>query len=76
MKYENIANDRDFIDFCNRRKLKPNTIKQYLHALGIYTNLIHKTLTEMIEEAEDEEDLGPRIRRRKVKNIYLNSNST
>ena len=52
MKHENIANDPDFIDFCNSRKLKPNTIKQYLHALGIYTNLIDISLSEMIEEAE------------------------
>ena len=67
MKYEHIASDPDFIDFCNRRKLKPNTIKQYLHALGIYTNLIDKSLTEMIEEAEDEEDEGTRLRKRKVR---------
>ena len=67
MKYEHIANDPDFVDFCNRRKLKPNTVKQYLHALGIYTNLIGISLSKMIEEAEEEEDKGLRLRRRTVR---------
>jgi integrase len=67
MKYEHIANDPDFIDFCNRRKHKTNTTHQYLHALGMYTDLIGKSLPELIKEAEDEEDEGIRLRKRTIR---------
>jgi integrase len=67
MKAEDIKNDPDFIDFCKRRNLKHGTIVRYIHALHIYTELLNKTLSELIEEAEEEEDNGIRLRRSKIR---------
>jgi len=67
MKYEHVTNDHDFIEFCNRRKLKPNSVLQYRHALGIYSELIGKSLSELLKEAENEEDQGIRIRNRTIR---------
>ncbi|WP_048190710.1 site-specific integrase [Methanobacterium sp. SMA-27] len=67
MKAEDIKNDPDFVDFCKRRNLKYGTIVRYIHSLHLYTELIGMTLSELIEEAEEEEDSGMRLRRRKIR---------
>lgn len=62
-----IKQHPDFLDFCKRRNLKSSTIKKYVIALHKYTDLIGLDIDEMIEEAEEEEDLGLRLRKRKIR---------
>ena len=67
MKPEDIENDPDFVDFCQRRNLKKGTIVRYIHSLHLYTKLLNMTLAELIEEAEEEEDKGIRLRLSKLR---------
>ena len=54
---KSIKQHPDFLDFCKRRNLKNSTINRYVIALHKYTDLIDLDINEMIEEAEEEEDL-------------------
>jgi integrase len=61
-----------FKEFCSNRELSTASIKVYKYALRRYSNFTNKSLEELIEEAEDEEEEGIRLRKRKI-NQYLTS---
>lgn len=65
-----IDNEPIFNDFCLNRELSPNSIHLYKYALRKYSNFTNKSLKELIEEAEVEEDSGIRLRKRGI-NKYL-----
>ena len=67
MNSKSIKQHPDFLDFCKRRNLKSSTINRYVIALHKYSDLIDLDIDEMIEEAEEEEDLGLRLRKRKIR---------
>jgi hypothetical protein len=60
-----------FMEFCNSRSLTPNSITLYGISLNKYILFTGKTLEELLDEAELEEDVGIRMRKRKLKK-YLN----
>jgi len=65
-----IENEEKFKEFCFDREIRTSTINNYKNALQKYCNFIGMTLDELIREAEDEEDSGIRLKRRKI-NTYL-----
>jgi len=70
-KYKsNIDNEPIFNEFCANRELSYNSTRLYKYALKKYSNFTNKTLEELIEEAEDEEEAGIRLRKREI-NKYL-----
>ena len=60
-----------FKEFCGNRELAENSIRLYKVYLQKYSDFTGKKLEELIEEAEDEEDNGIRLRKRKITK-YLN----
>ncbi len=50
---QTIKKDTHFIDFIDSRDLRESTIKHYAKRLTTFCNLIGKTPTELIEEAEE-----------------------
>jgi len=46
-----------FKEFCYNRELSNSSIKNYKYALRRYSNFTNKTLEELIEEAENQEEL-------------------
>ena len=63
----NIKEDPHLIDFLENRHLKPASIDQYTRQLKQYCKFTKKTPTELIEEAEDEEEERIRMKNRKIK---------
>ena len=57
-------------EYVLNRKLKPETIRSYTRKLQIYSKVTELTLTQLIEEAEDDEDNGIRLRKRRIKNNF------
>lgn len=53
--------------FCNEKQLSENTIRFYQSAANIYEKITGKTLDELIEEADKEEEDGVRWKNRKIK---------
>lgn len=68
---EDIINDEHFKEFVNSRSIRETTKKQYISRVFNYCSFLNKTPTEIIEEAEEEEDLRIRMKKRKIKR-YLN----
>ena len=64
--HEDITFDALYIEYIHYRNLRPETIRSYTRKLTIYSNITGMTLTQLIEEAESDEDLG--IRKRLKKN--------
>jgi integrase len=65
-----IDNEPIFTDFCVNHELKNTSVHLYKYALRKYSNFTNKSLEELIEEAEAEEDSVNRLRKRKI-NKYL-----
>jgi hypothetical protein len=63
-----IKNDLTFKRFIQNREIKPNTQKRYYENIKNYCEFIGKTPTELINEADMEEDNSIKMR---SKNIYL-----
>ncbi|MDP3623092.1 MAG: site-specific integrase [Methanobacteriaceae archaeon] len=61
-----IEEDPLFIDFTSQKGLAEGTEKSYIIRLNKYVEFTGKTLSKLIEEAEDEEDLRLRMRKRKI----------
>lgn len=57
-------------EFLDSRDLAETTVKSYKHHLAQYSNFIGKSLDELIEEAEFEEEEGVKLRNTKLKH-YL-----
>lgn len=62
----NVENEKIFIEFCSKRELSKSSIKLYRLSLQRYVNFTGKTLEELIDEADEEEDLRIRLRKRKI----------
>lgn len=63
----NLEKDESYIDFVLNRNLKPESIRSYKRKFVIYCQVTGLTPSQLIEEAENEEDTVRRIRKRKVK---------
>jgi site-specific recombinase XerD len=66
-----LYEDRHFQDWVRSRNIRESTIKEYEKSLRPYCVFIGKTPTELIEEAEDEEDQRIRMKNRKIKKYFL-----
>jgi integrase len=60
-----------FKEFVLNRALAPSSIRLYRIALQKYVNFTGKTLGELIDEADLEEDVGIRLRKRKVRKYLI-----
>lgn len=65
--HEDIKYDLLYVEYIHYRNLRPETIRSYTRKLTIYSNIAGMTLTQLIEEAESDEDLGIRKKLRKIK---------
>ena len=63
----NIKNDPIYKEFVLNRNLKPETIRSYNQKLRIYCEVTGFSQTQLIEQAEDDEDNGIRFRKRRIK---------
>ena len=64
-------NDEIFNRFCRARNLSPGSVKVYRHALTQYVKYNQMTLSELIAEADTEEDEGIRWKRRTLKSRLI-----
>ena len=72
MKTENSVVDDDiFQEFCENRGIKPTTVEVYRGCLQKYVNFTGMTLEELLDEADEEEELGIRLRKRKIKSRLM-----
>lgn len=73
MKYSktDIARDDLVKEFFLSKNIRETTKKHYLQRLSVYCSFINKTPSEMIEEAEYEEEERIRMRKRKIKQYFL-----
>lgn len=67
---EDIKNDRCFKDFLRSRSRRPSTKSQYVTRIRVYANFTGKTPTQLIEEAETEEEQGIKLRNRKINDYF------
>lgn len=58
-------------EFFRDKKLSSSTIRFYKSAISTYQEIIGKTLDELIEEADIEEEKGIRWKNRKIKNHLI-----
>lgn len=65
-----IIEDPHFNEFINSRPIRDSTKKQYTLRIKDYCNFLNKTPTELIEEAEKEEDEKIRQKKRKIKRYF------
>jgi integrase len=65
--HTDITFDVLYIEYIHYRNLRPETIRSYTRKLTIYSNITGMTLTQLIEEAESDEDLRIRKRLRRIK---------
>ena len=64
--HEDITYDSLYLEYIHYRDLRPETIRSYTRKL-IYSYITGMTLTQLIEEAEADEDTGIRKRLRRIK---------
>lgn len=68
---EDIRKDPIYQEFCQNRDIAHLTAQKYQLALSKYVNLIGKPLEVLLDEAEQEEEQGLRLRKRKIKKYLL-----
>ncbi|MBP2045854.1 tyrosine-type recombinase/integrase [Methanobacterium aggregans] len=68
--FHKVGDEEIFKEFCFDRGIRKATISGYKDALQKYSNFTGKTLEELIIEAENDEENGLRLKRRKI-NKYL-----
>ena len=66
-----VEEDPIYQSFISNRQITKTTQDQYRLRLQLYCNFLGKTWTELIDEAEDEEDNKIRMRNRKIKQYLL-----
>ena len=66
-----IINEEIFKSFCRARNLSDGSVKVYSHALSKYTTFNGMTLSELLDEADNEEEDGIRWKRRTLKNRLI-----
>lgn len=62
----NIIDEQVFKNFIKDRNLSENTIESYIMTLNKYTKFCQKTLTQLLDEADEEEENRIRLKRRKI----------
>jgi len=67
---KDIQQDNTVKEFFRNRNLKKSTEENYLKVLRRYSNFIDKTPSQFIDEAEQQEEDGIRLRKRNIK-VYL-----
>lgn len=67
---DDIKNDRCFKDFIRSRSRRPSTKSQYITRIKVYSNFTGKNPTQLIEEAENEEEKGIKLRNRKITDYF------
>lgn len=67
----NIDEDSILKDFYSTRNITPNTKNNYHFCISKFCNTIHKTPSELLEEAEEDEDNGLRPRKRRIRKYFL-----
>lgn len=68
----NMNNDTIISEFAKARRLKKGTAEQYQIALNFYSKFQEKPLSELISEADLEEEQGIRWKNRKLKKRLIN----
>lgn len=71
MKSMNMNNDTIIDEFVKARRLKKGTAEQYQIALNFYSKFQEKPLSELLSEADAEEEQGIRWKNRKLKQRLL-----
>lgn len=66
-----IKQDNTVKEFFRNRNLKKSTEENYLKVLRRYSNFIDKTPSQFIDEAEQQEEDGVRLRKRKIKTYLI-----
>ena len=67
----NVREDRHYQDLIISRNIRESTVTEYARDLNAYCNYLNKTLKELIEEAENEEESRIRMKNRKIKRYLL-----
>jgi integrase len=65
-----IKKDILYKEYVLNRNLKFGTIRSYTRKLQIYSEVTGLTLSQLIEQAEDDEDNGIRLRKRRIKKNF------
>ncbi len=65
-----LEKDPLFREYVYDRNLKPGTIRSYKRKLEIYTQVTGYYPTQLIEQAEADEDNGIRMRKRRIKRYF------
>lgn len=68
---DKVWGDPTFKDFIRSRGIKERTARHYESRIRYYCNFIGKSPTELIDEAEEEQQEGIKLRKRKVKSYVL-----
>lgn len=68
---QDIKKDECFMDFIESRDVGESTKRSYLHRITRYCDFIGRMPTELIEEAEEEQDQGIKTRKRKIKRYLI-----
>ena len=71
MKAADLNEDSVICDWFKLRKCRENSIKAYLQGMQEFTELLGMTPTQLLEEAEREEDENIKMRSRKIKRYLL-----
>lgn len=66
-----IVDDPHIKDFMDARNLRESTKRTYLAMLKLYFDFLNKTPTELIEEAEKEEDKRIKMKNRKIRRYLI-----
>lgn len=67
-----VKDDDFFITLCDAKNLSIASQKKYANALKNYTNFNQLTLSELLDEADKEEDNQVRLARRKIRSRLIN----
>lgn len=65
-----VEDSEMFQEFVFEREIKEATINTYKHSLQLYVDFTGKTLEDLIEEAEKEQNSGVLKRKRKIKEYF------
>jgi len=70
--FEDIENDETVKDFLRSKWIKQSSKTQYLFRLRRYSDFIGKKPSELIDEAEKEQDEGIKRRKRRIRQYIFN----
>lgn len=70
MQISDVREDDCVQDFLRSRRIRDSTKKEYVQRIKTYSSFLDKTPSQLIDEAEAEEDAGVKKRKRKIKNYF------